>query len=941
MEESNLTGLGAGPYHSGHGRGPDRNGSPGSSVFDHALRAAIRDFFSVPATVFFHQSAMPEKLFLIDGYSYIYQSFYALPGLTSPDGSPTGAAFGVARLLEMIGRKKPDYAVFVLDTKAPTFRHKEFREYKATRKPMPPELAAQIPLIERIVETYGLKKVAVPGFEADDVIGTIAAMAASRGIETLIVSRDKDLKQLLGDLVRIYDFKSDTFYDAASLKAETGLDPGLFPDFIGLAGDSSDNIPGVKGVGEKTALKLLSDHGSLEEVLSNWEKIKGKMGQKIRDGAESARLSRRLATIRTDVPLGMGLEDMAAPARPGPALGDLYRQAGFKSLVAAVETGSTTEGADYGAVETAGAFKALISDLSAADAWAFDLETTSLDPISAEIAGISVCTRGGSARYVPLLAPERSRCLDRSLVMKGLAPLLADPRKRKVGQNLKFDVSVLKARGIEVSGLYFDTLVAAYLLNPGERDLNLDSLAQKHLGIRTVPISDLIGSGKEQISFDLVPLDKAAPYSCEDADMAFRLRGLFEPALKEHGLWKLFSEVEMPLVEVLAGMETAGIALDASVLERLGGEVETEAAGLEERIYAAAGERFNINSPAQLRPILFEKLKLPGLRKTKTGSSTAVDVLEELAHLHPLPALMLEYRQLAKLKSTYIDVLPQMKHPGTGRIHAKFNQAVTATGRLSSSDPNLQNIPVRTETGRKIREAFVAGGPGMELLTADYSQVELRILAHMSGDPAMISAFEADADIHSEVASQIFGVHPSLVDSEMRRKAKAVNFGLIYGQTPYGLSRFIGISQPEARKFIDAYFGRFPSVKDFFERIVKEAEETRSVRTILGRIRAIPDITAANKARRAAAERTAVNTVIQGSAADLMKVAMVNLHRRLLVEKLPARILVQIHDELLLETEKESSDAVESAVVAEMSRAMNLRVPLKVDTARGSNWRLA
>ncbi len=880
-------------------------------------------------------------LFLIDGYSYIYQSFFALPGLSAPDGAPTGAAFGVAKLLDMMDRFDPEYAAFAFDTREPTFRHREFGEYKATRKPMPPELAAQIPLIEKIIEARGVRKVALPGYEADDIIGTLAAKAASFGIETRIVSRDKDLKQLLSDFVKIYDFKTDSLYDAAAFKAETGLSPDRFPDLIGLAGDSSDNIPGIRGVGEKTALKLLSEFGTLEGVLESWAGIKGKMGQKIRDGADSARLSKRLATIRTDAPIDLSIEQLRSPPAAGRDLWNLYMSLGFKSLVKAAEPVESAPRADYGTVESESAFKDLISEMRRAKSWAFDLETTSLDPLTAEIAGISVCINPGSARYIPILAPEMDRCLGKSMVLSGLSPLLSDPAWGKTGQNLKFDYSVLRACGIETRGLAFDTMIAAYLLNPGERDIGLDSLVLKNLGLRTIPISDLIGTGPNQTTFDHVPLEKAAPYSCEDADMAKRLEVLFAPVLSDRGLRKLFDEVEMPLVSVLADMELQGVALDSSVLVRLGREFESEAAAMEEKIYAAAGMRFNINSPAQLRPILFETLGLPEQRKTKTGSSTAMDVLEDLAPLHPLPALILEYRQLSKLRSTYVDVLPGMVHPRTGRIHAEFNQTVAATGRLSSSNPNLQNIPVRTEAGRKVREAFAAGREGMVLLTADYSQVELRMLAHFSGDQGLVSAFEADRDIHTEVAAQIFGVAPELVDAEMRRKAKAVNFGLIYGQTPFGLSKFLGIGMQDAKRFMDAYFSRFPSVRSFIEEVIAGAGKARQVRTILGRIRAIPDISAANKARRSAAERTAVNTVIQGSAADLIKVAMINVHRRIKEEGLPARMLIQIHDELLFETDAAAADEVEAVVVSEMNGAMKLRVPLKVETAKGRNWRLA
>jgi DNA polymerase-1 len=887
---------------------------------------------------------MQDVLFLIDGFSLFYQSFYALPGFTASDGRSTGAVYGVARLLHTIEARSPKYVAVAFDTKKPTFRHEAFKEYKATRRPMPPDLAEQLPLLKELLALRGVASVSAPGFEADDVIGTLAHMASQEGVTTQIISRDKDLKQLLGPNVKIFDVKTGESYGPESFRKDMGIDPGQFPDFLGIAGDTSDNIPGIAKIGPKKAQDLLIRFGTLEEVLGQWQEIAGlkgfgkKTAERIRDGAEQARLSRMLGTIRADVPLGVTLDDLSAPGEIGKEAVALYRDLGFQSLIDGVEHLDTTEGADYGAVTTPGEFAALLRELRSRDLWAFDLETTSLDPLLAEIAGIAFSWETGMGRYVPFLGP--GAVLDGEACLADLAPLFADSAHRKVGQNLKFDVSVLKARGVPVQGIWFDTLLAAYLLNSGERNLGLDALAGRYLNLKTVPLSDLLGEKKDERRFDEVDLAIAAPYACEDADVAMRLYEHFMPLLKKFGLWDLFTQVEMPLVEVLSAMELTGIALDPSVLEKLRLEVVEEMTGREKAIYDMAGEEFNIGSPAQLRPILFSKLGLPVQRKTKTGPSTATDVLEELAPLHPLPGAILAYRQLAKLRSTYIEVLPGLVHERSGRVHGDFNQAVTATGRLSSSRPNLQNIPVRTETGRRIREAFVAGGEDQELLTADYSQVELRMLAHLSGDQAFIKAFRDGRDIHREVAAQIFSVPWDDVDSEMRRKAKAVNFGLIYGQTPFGLSRFLSITMADAGSFIETYFQKYPQVREYFDRLVKEAEETRRVRTILGRMRGVPDITSSNRNRRAAAERTVLNTAIQGSAADLIKVAMVNLDQRLRKEALPARLLVQIHDELLLETKRSAGDAVQAVVVQEMEGAMDLSVPLQVDCARGSNWRL-
>ncbi|MHC4599114.1 MAG: DNA polymerase I [Planctomycetota bacterium] len=890
---------------------------------------------------------MPKTLFLIDGHSLIYQSFYALPGLTSPGGNPTGAIFGFVKVLDkVLHQEKPDYLCVVLDAPGPTFRHDMFPQYKQNRKPMPDELREQIPVLLDLLEARGIPKLRIEGVEADDVLGTLARTGAGQGLEVRILSRDKDLKQLLADRVALVDPRNDALLDAKTFEKNTGISPAAFPDLLGLAGDTSDNIPGVPGIGEKTALTLLKEFGNLEAVLEGWEKVSGKKRKEnLRDFADQARLSKALAVIKTDVPVDATLEDLV-PADPEDGkVESLYTALGFTTLLKAAKEPKAKR--EYKTVTRRG-WKGLLKRLRGAKAFAFDLETTGRDPIGAELVGLSFADRPGRALYVPVRAPKGRKLLGEAEVLDGLQPILSDPSIGKIGHNLKFDATVLLRRGVELRGIAFDTLVAAYLLNPGRRSLKLDTLAEEWLRLKTIPITDLIGEGKEQTTLDRVDLDRVSEYACEDADVALRLKEAIAPRLEEEGLTEVFERAEIPLVGILTRMECTGIRVDAGILGTLDGEVDGRLETLTKALNKVAGEGFNLNSPKQLQSILYEKMKLPSIKKTekKTGFSTDAETLRELVHICRRDGKrgeakfldnLLEYRVLKKLQSTYIRALPKEIHEATDRLHASFNQAVAATGRLSSSNPNLQNIPTRTELGNRVRGAFVPS-EGWCFLTADYSQIELRVMAHLSGDAELIRAFREGEDVHRAVAAEIFSVKPEKVTKEMRRSAKAVNFGILYGQTPFGLARELGIPHAEAAEYIDRYFGRYAGVKRFIDELLEKAREEGRVRTILNRLRPIPELKASNRNRRLFGERTAVNTVVQGSAADLIKLATVDVARRIRKKGWPARLLVQIHDELLFEVERGAEAEVRRGVVEAMEGAMTLSVPLRVDCTVGDNW---
>lgn len=888
------------------------------------------------------------RLHIVDGHSYIYRAFYAIRRLSTSKGFPTNSIYGfIQMLLKVVRDERPDGLAVVFDPKGPTHREEVFAAYKAQRQPMPDSLVVQVPYIQKVVEAFGIPSITVEGYEADDVIGTLAHRAVGEGYDVTIVTGDKDLLQLVSENVSVYDTMKDVRYDADGVRGRFGVPPSGVVEILGLMGDASDNIPGVSGIGEKTARELIEAFGTIEGVLSRIEEVpRPKLREILRAGAESARLSRGLATIETNAPVEIDLGSLARGEPDRTALAALFRDLEFKSLLKELlgENGVAESGGPgfsreaYRAVADQDDVPRLAEELRRCGEFAVDLETTSKDPMRAEIVGIAVCGKEGEAFYLPVghTAPG-SRNLDRRETLRTLAPLLADPAVGKVGQNLKYDLLVFSRAGLAVRGVAFDTMVASYLIDPERHNHSLDALAREYLDHETITFADVAGKWAKQVSFDRVPVETATAYAGEDADAALRLTAVLRPKITEMGMESLYHDVELPLVSVLAEVEENGILLDVDHLREMSKELEREIAGAAQRIHALAGGPFNVNSPKQLAEILFTRLGLPVIKRTKTGPSTDVEVLAQLAIRHDLPAEVLAYRQLAKLKSTYVDALPALVHPETGRLHTSLNQTVTATGRLSSSEPNLQNIPIRTDLGRRIREAFVAPA-GHVLLSVDYSQIELRLLAHLSGDAVLRAAFEAGQDIHARTAAEVFGVGPDQVNPEMRRRAKVINFGIIYGMTPYGLSSDLGVTPLEAKAFIDRYFARYPGVKEYIDRTIAGARERGYVTTMLGRRRTLPDIASANNGVRQAAERTAINTPIQGSAADMIKKAMVEIHPALRDEGLSARMILQIHDELLFEVPEKEIDQAKSLVARVMEGALPLSVPVRVDAGVGRNW---
>ncbi len=879
---------------------------------------------------------MAERLFLLDGASHAYRAFYAIQRLSNAEGFPTNAVFGFVRTLrKLIDDFGPERLVAVFDPKGPTFRSERFAAYKITRKPMPEDLVVQMPVIKELLEAMRIPVLEIDGYEADDVIGTLARRAEAAGLEVYIVSADKDMLQLVSDKVRaLYAHKDNAVLGPSEVAERFGVAPEHVTDVLGLAGDTSDNVPGVAGIGEKTATALVQQFGSLDEVLAHADEVAGtKRQQNLRHDAETARLSKELVTIKTDVPLEFDLDEATLAEPNVERLSGLYARLEFHQLrdelVARTDAGEV----DYRLVNTTKALAELVKQLEATEELAVDVETTSTDAFRAELVGISVAFAPQQAFYVPL-----NGALEPAAVLDALGPILSDPNRRLVGHNIKYDLEVLRGAGVELGTVAFDTMVAAYLVNPARVRYKLDELAIEYLGLKKIPITELIGSGKKQRSMRDVPLDQVAPYACEDADVTLRLKTPLETRLRETALLKLFGEIEMPLVRVLAEMETRGVAVETGLLAELSAEFQKRLDAAARTVYELAQESFNLNSPKQLSVILFDKLGLPVQKRTKTGPSTNVEVLEKLAQLHPLPRELLNYRQLAKLKSTYVDALPALVNPRTGRIHTSFNQTITATGRLSSSNPNLQNIPVRTDEGRRIREAFVPGEPGWRLLAADYSQIELRIFAHLAREEAMIDAFRRDEDIHAVTASLIYEVDLGDVTPEMRHRAKAVNFGIIYGQQAFGLSQFLDVAMGEAQAFIDAYYERYKRVRRYMDETVAAGEKDGYVETIWKRRRYVPELKSASNQTRALGRRIAINAPIQGSAADMIKIAMIRIEQRLGEARLRTRMILQIHDELIFEIPEDEEDAARKLVVGEMESVMDLRVPLKVDVTSGRTW---
>ncbi|HYW92343.1 MAG TPA: DNA polymerase I [Gammaproteobacteria bacterium] len=890
-------------------------------------------------------------LVLVDASSYLYRAYHALPPLTNSRGRPTGAVYGVINMLrKLLNDYRPQRIGVVFDARGPTFRDDLFEAYKAHRPPMPDDLAAQVAPLHEMVRAMGLPLLQVEGVEADDVIGTLSRIAAERGMDTLISTGDKDMAQLVNGHVTLVNTMSGTLLDRAGVIDKFGVPPELMVDYLALVGDTSDNIPGVPKVGPKTAAKWLSRYGSLDGVLEHADEIRGKVGECLRENLEQLSLSRELARIRLDVELGLGPDDLVPGNSDTDTLRRLYRELEFNSWLRqldesgagkpALPPGGTDE-RRYECVLARERLDAWLARLREAPLFAFDTETDTLDYRRAHLVGLSFAVEPGEAAYVPVAhaypgAPEQ---LGREEVLEAMRGLLEDPERAKLGQNLKYDWHVLANHGLHLDGIAHDTMLESYVLNSASGRHDMDSLAVRELGLSPVKFEDVAGKGAKQITFDQVALEEASDYAAEDADITLRLHRSLWPRLSaEASVRRVYQEIEIPLVPVLATMEHNGVLIDTALLERQSRELAERMAAIEERAHQAAGGPFNLGSPKQLQEILFERLGLPVQRKTPKGQpSTAEDVLQELALEFELPRLILDYRSVSKLKSTYTDKLPAQVNPETGRVHTSYHQAVAATGRLSSSDPNLQNIPIRTEVGRRIRQAFIAP-PDCRLVAADYSQIELRIMAHLSQDEGLLRAFAEGEDIHRATAAEVFGGDPDSVSADQRRSAKAINFGLIYGMSAFGLARQLGIDRESAQAYVDRYFARYPKVQAFMDRTRRLAREQGFVETVYGRRLYIPDINAGNGQRRQYAERTAINAPMQGTAADIIKRAMIAIHDWLPRAGYDCRMIMQVHDELVFEVADAHVAAFVEDVKRRMAGAADLGVPLEVEAGVGGNW---
>ncbi len=917
------------------------------------------------------------KLFLIDAYALIYRSYYAFiknPRINSK-GVNTSAVFGFINTLEdVLKREQPTHIAVAFDPKGPTFRHEAFEQYKAQREETPEVIRQSVPVIKEVIQAYHIPILEVPYYEADDVIGTVAKQAAANGFEVYMMTPDKDYGQLVADHIYMYRPKFGGDYEVLGvsevLEKYQLQSTEQVIDLLGLMGDTADNIPGCPGVGEKTAQKLLAEFGSIENLLANTDKLKGAQKKKVEENVEQIRFSKFLATIKTDVPITFDAELCKRVAPDEDRLVELYTELEFKTFINRLKGESSVASSSkepkaavqydlfatepvvesevssladintmphsYYLADTAEKQIALCEQLLQEKSFAFDTETEGLDPLTAGLVGMSFAIREQEAWYVPVPANQEEAT---DIVLR-LAPALQHPEIEKVGQNIKFDILALRKYSVRVKGPLFDTMLAHYLLNPELRH-GMDYLAETYLKYKTVPIEDLIGpKGKKQASMRTVPIEQIKEYAAEDADVTLRLKHYFAPLLKQEGLESLFFEMEMPLIYVLAEMEATGVKLDTNALKQSSEVLSQQLSTLEESIYDLAGQSFNINSTKQVGEILFDKLKLDEkAKKTKTGGySTSEEVLEKIRGKHPIVDKLLEYRGIKKLLSTYIDALPALIHPETGKIHTSFNQAVTATGRLSSTNPNLQNIPVRDELGREIRKAFIADDDDCIFFSADYSQIELRLMAHLSNDPHMVEAFCSGADIHAATAAKIYGIPVEEVTSDMRRKAKTANFGIIYGISVFGLAERLSIPRAESKELIDGYFQTYPRIKEYMEESIRVAKEKGYVETLFKRKRFLPDINSHNAIVRGYAERNAINAPIQGSAADIIKLAMIRIHQRFEAEHLKSRMILQVHDELNFNVRKEEFDRVKEIVLDCMEHVLQLRVPLIADCGEGKNW---
>lgn len=902
---------------------------------------------------------MKKRLFIIDGHALCYRAYYAFirNPLVNSDGQNTSAIFGFARmLLRLIADQKPDYLVVAFDPPKKSFRFAMYPEYKANRQKMPDDLRSQIDEIKKMIETLGIPRIEEADFEADDVLGTIAKKYASGDVEVMLVTGDKDAYQLVGDGVRIYANKKGIseyeVYGPKEVEEMLGVRPDQVIDYMALVGDASDNVPGVKGIGEKTAQKLIAEFGSLDGLYGRIDEVRGKQKDTLAREKEMAYLSRDLVTVRTDLPIRHDISEFGFKGISPDAAVPYFTKLEMTSVIkdffgadAGQGAGAAKEKAEekieknYRIIRTETELEEMIGLIRKAGEVSLDTETTSLSPVEAELVGMSFSIREGEGWYLPLLSRGMfsEEYLDPALSLPRLKPLLTDPKVRKIGQNIKYDLLVLVNYGIELAGVSFDTMVASYLLSPNDRRHNMDDLAEKYLNYRTITFKELVGAGKSAIPVEEVPLDRISEYAIEDADITYRLYNIFKRKIDDEDLLKLFNEIEMPLVPVLADMERAGVKIDIAYFKKLEVKNRDLLKQVEERIYADAGQAFNINSTRELSHVLFDTLRLKPQRKTKTGLSTDIRVLESLQGSHPIIDHLISYRSLSKLKNTYIDALPKLVSPKTGRIHTSFNQTVVATGRLSSSDPNLQNIPVRDEMGKGIRRGFVPE-KGHVLLSADYSQIELRVAAHLSGDANMIRAFNDGIDIHAMTASSVFGVPIGEVTPDMRRQAKVINFATIYGVSPFGLSQQAEIGMKEAAEFIRIYFETYPGFKKFIDETIEFARANGYVKTLLGRKRAIDEIDSDTSFRREGAERVAINTPIQGTSADMIKIAMINISDDIKMKKMKTRMIMQVHDELVFEVPEDELDAAKKMVVDRMEHALDLAVPVKVDVGVGKNW---
>ena len=897
-----------------------------------------------------------ERFFIIDGMAVAYRAYFAFINrpLINSKGLNTSAIFGfVSTLDKILSDEKPDHIAVAFDTKEPTFRHKRYPEYKATREKMPDDMVEQLPYLKKIVEAYNIPLLELPGWEADDVIGTLAKHAVAEHMECIMVTPDKDYMQLVTERTTIMrpGKASDTYERIGidGVREKFGVRPDQVIDVLGLIGDQSDNIPGVKGIGEKTAIPLVQQYGSIDAIYANIDSIpKAGVKAKLLEQKHMALLSRELVTIDCDAPVTVDPQDLMAKPRNIPALRALFTELELKRFLVKLDDAPPTDGApvqtsfsglstaattphEYVTVRTADELRMMVSEIETQGAFCFDTETSGRNPLQSDLVGLSFAVRPHHAWYVPANAG-----LTPAVIAEAIRPLFAGSRK-VIGQNLKFDLLALRQWGIKSSQPIEDTMIASYVLSP-EGEHSMDALAMSLLAYEPISITALIGKGKNQISMADLPPDDVAEYAAEDADVTLQIAEALRVKVGNTGQGKLLADVEYPLIHVLTDMEAAGIRVDTDALAEISKEMETQVADTVTRIYGLAGETFNVGSTKQLGVILFEKLRLPSGKKTQTGYSTDVSVLESLQGLHPIVEEILRYRQLTKLKSTYVDALPKMVNPRTGRVHTSYNQAVAATGRLSSTDPNLQNIPIRTEAGREIRRAFVPEGDGVVLLSADYSQIELRLAAEISGDEGLLEAFASGEDIHASTAMKLFGVPAGEVTAEMRRRAKTTNFGILYGISAFGLAQRLGVSNADAKDLIDVYFEKYPMINGYLARTIGFAKSHGYVETMLGRRRYLPDINNKNRNVRMFAERMAINAPIQGSAADMIKVAMINLHREMKRRAMKSRMLLQVHDELVFEAHRDEVDELRALVIDLMTHAMQTRVPIEVETGTGMNW---